>query len=506
MKNTYSNNHFKFIFVACFFTMLSWSQAFITTWVTDNTTITIPTSFENGPYNYNIIWENLTTPGIGNGSFNGAVGNYTITGLTNSHTYRISISGVFPHFYIIGSTTQEELKLRTIEQWGNIVWKSFNLSFLGCSNLTYTAIDSPNLSNVSDLSFMFTGCTNFNGNSTMNNWDTSNIIDMNAMFADASNFNQPIGNWNTTNVIHMNFMFTNAFSFNQPIGNWDTSNVTGMREMFKNALSFNQPISNWNISNVINMEEMFLGASSFNQPIGNWNTSYVNNMTAMFGNASNFNQPIGNWNTSNVFSMYYMFSGASNFNQPIGNWDTSNVVAMHGMFNGAINFNYSLPNWSFNPSVDLSFMFDNSGIDCANYSETLIGWANNPNTPNNRGLGAQGRIYGTDAVNARNTLINAKGWAITGDNFSNNTCTLNDNDFKLVALQVYPNPIKDEVRITYNHIISNIKLFNIFGQTVLEKSPNTLDINLSLGHLPIGTYLLLLESEGQQNTTKLIKR
>ena len=123
----------------------------------------------------------------------------------------------------------------------------------------------------------------------------------------------------------------------------DTSNVTNMEFMFASAKSFNQPIGNWDTSNVTNMRFMFSGAESFNQPIGNWNTSKVTRMDVMFYDAKSFNQPIGNWDTSNVMNMSYMFVRAESFNQPIGNWDTSKVVNMKGMFIGANAYSYPKP-------------------------------------------------------------------------------------------------------------------------------------------------------------------
>ena len=103
-------------------------------------------------------------------------------------------------------------------------------------------------------------------------WNTSNVTDMDSMFANASVFNQDISSWNTSNVRYMIYMFTNASAFNGDISSWDTSNVFDMRYMFNAALVFDQDISNWDTSNVTNMIYMFNGASAFDQYIRGWDT------------------------------------------------------------------------------------------------------------------------------------------------------------------------------------------------------------------------------------------
>lgn len=109
-------------------------------------------------------------------------------------------------------------KLLTIEQWGTGKWTSMNKAFFGCENLAEQASDSPDLSAVTDLSFMFT-------------------------YANA--FKQDISSWNTANVTDMNFMFTYANAFNQDIGGWDTTNVTNMSVMFRSASALIQDICEW---------------------------------------------------------------------------------------------------------------------------------------------------------------------------------------------------------------------------------------------------------------------
>ena len=53
------------------------------------------------------------------------------------------------------------------------------------------------------------------------------------MFCNASSFNQPLNNWDVSNVTDMSYMFEGATSFNQPLNNWNVSNVEDMSCMFQ---------------------------------------------------------------------------------------------------------------------------------------------------------------------------------------------------------------------------------------------------------------------------------
>ncbi len=271
-----------------------------------------------------------------------------------------------------------------------------------------------NTSAVTNMASMFGGASAFN--QPIGIWNTSAATSMSSMFSGAIAFNQPIGIWNTAAVTSMYGMFFSATLFNQPIGAWNTSNVTSMGNMFNLAPAFNQPIGTWNTAAVTDMSWMFYSAFAFNQPIGTWNTAAVTNMIGLFGGTTTFNQPIGTWNTTAVNNMSQMFQNATAFNQPITTWNTAAVTNMGQMFQNATAFNQPIGTWTLNPISYLPNMLDNCGMDYCNYSNTLIGWAGNALTPNNRNLGANGRTYsGAAAISARNTLTSTKSWTITGD-------------------------------------------------------------------------------------------
>ncbi len=366
------------------------NRAFITRWKTknDNEKITIPTD-SNYTYNYDIDWGDGTND-------TGVTGNITHT-YSVAGIYTIKIKGEFPHLYFFANNNSDIEKLISIEQWGDIHWKSMYKMFASC-HIVINANDTPNLSevnnmcgmfywagvdfnstisindwnvsNVTNMSGIFRGATKFN--QPLNKWNVSNVTNMEGMFRDAWSFNQPLNDWNVSNVTTMNSMFRNAKSFNQPLNKWNVANVTDMNRMFSEAKKFNQPLNNWNISNVSDISWMFNYASDFNQSINNWNVSNITDISGIFEGATNFNQPLNNWDISNVTNMASAFKLAKSFNQPLNNWDVSNVTTMHLMFSHAEKFNQDISNWDVSNVIDMSYMFDNaksfSGHDLSSWN------------------------------------------------------------------------------------------------------------------------------------------
>ena len=213
------------IVLLLFSVLLAYAQhEFITTWDTtksgssNSTSIRIPT-FDLG-YNYDVDWNN-------DGTFDesGITGDVTHD-FGVSGTYTIRIQGSFPRIYF--NNQQDKLKILSVDQWGTNPWTSMENAFVGAENLIVTATDSPNLSNLISLKYMFGKCISFN--SDINAWDTATVINMEYMFYQASSFNQNIGLWNVSNVTSFTDMLLGAglssTNYDALLIGWDAQNLS----------------------------------------------------------------------------------------------------------------------------------------------------------------------------------------------------------------------------------------------------------------------------------------
>ena len=86
-----------------------------------------------------------------------------------------------------------------------------------------------------------------------------------------------ISDWDVSNATNMTYMFywckeLKSFGY---ISGWDVSNVTNMDHMFAYCKKFNQDLSKWDVSNVTNMYIMFYDCKLFTQDLSGWNVSNV---------------------------------------------------------------------------------------------------------------------------------------------------------------------------------------------------------------------------------------
>ena len=254
-------------------------------------------------------------------------------------------------------------------------------NFTALTEITFG--DNFDTSNVTNMQSMFNNCS---GLTTLDvsEWDTGNVTTMIQMFTGCSSLTTlDISNWNTSKVTNMSFMFTRCSNLTTlDVSKWDTNNVTNMWSMFYYCSNLTTiDVSNWDTGNVKNMNYMFYNCSSLTElDVSKWDTSNVTSMNNMFDNCSKLTTlDVSKWNTSKVTNMNYMFNGCSSITKLVlCNWNTSSVTNMISMFSGTSNLKsiYVGSNWT-TANVDTRGMFINSGVSSVTQSDNCEAMATN---------------------------------------------------------------------------------------------------------------------------------
>jgi surface protein len=228
------------------------STDFIATWDTTATStgssaytqVTLP--LENGgTYNFVASWGDGYTSTVTAWDDVDKTHTYSLAGV-----YTITITGTCYGFRF--NNTGDKLKIKDISQWGNLRVGNNNGYFYGCANLTGTATDNLDLTNTTDLSYMFDAC---------------------------SIFNQDISSWNISSVTNMSRTFYRCYLFNQNIGLWNMAKTTVAIDMLREASAFNQDISDWTITACTNMSNILLSSglstANYDKILNCWATQSV---------------------------------------------------------------------------------------------------------------------------------------------------------------------------------------------------------------------------------------
>eukprot|EP01052_Picozoa_sp_SAG31_P026841 SAG31_NODE_2463_length_5656_cov_12.750765_2_plen_1624_part_01 len=227
------------------------------------------------------------------------------------------------------------------------------------SEQTYGPIHTWDVSSITDMSYLFSDCSGFNGD--ISSWDVSSVTIMYYMFSRASAFNGDLSSWDVSSVRYMQNMFVRTSAFNGDLSSWDVSSATDMASMFQYASAFNGDLSSWDVSSVRSMQNMFMYASVFNGDISSWDVSSVTNVQSMFMYAAAFNGDLSSWDVSSVTTVHSMFCYALAFNGDLSSWDVSSVTNMMQTFYLASAFNGGdLSSWDVSSVTTMHYMFSSA--------------------------------------------------------------------------------------------------------------------------------------------------
>ena len=221
---------------------------------------------------------------------------------------------------------------------------------------------------------------------TLNNFNTSKVTNMRAMFNGCSSLTSlDISGFDTSNVTNMEFMFNSCSSLTElNLNNFDTSKVTSMSNMFSNCSIKNIDLSKFDTSNVTNMKTMFYNCWNLNASITISNPD-IKEYQNMFLNCSTTNtinehsKFIVNY-TSNCKTIAQKMVDEKRFD--------SNVI----LGTEVNTLNEDIPNKE-EPSVPDTIVLTIKDGNKSTIKEILVGEIGSLNTPSKEGMVFSGYFY-----------------------------------------------------------------------------------------------------------------
>ncbi|WP_439432626.1 BspA family leucine-rich repeat surface protein [Segatella copri] len=200
-------------------------------------------------------------------------------------------------------------------------------------------IENLNTANVTNMSYMFKGCSNL-AVLDVTHFNTAKVTIMSHMFKGCSNLAVlDVTHFNTAKVTIMSYMFKGCSNLAElDVTHFNTAKVTTMDSMFSGCSNLAElDVTHFNTANVTNMYEMFNGCSNLVKlDVTHFNTAEVTDMSYMFYDCSNLAElDVTHFNTAKVTIMNGMFSGCSNLTElDLTHFNTANVTNMYVMFSG----------------------------------------------------------------------------------------------------------------------------------------------------------------------------
>lgn len=213
--------------------------------------------------------------------------------------------------------------------------------FDGCRSLVSVNLARLDTSKVTNLSYMFSGCSSLTELVGLDSWDTSAVEDMTRLFSSCKSLQDLFGasSFDTSHVISMSGMFDGCSSLESlDVSGFDTGRLQAADRMFYGCEGVDTlDVSEWDTSSLRNASYMFWGCSSLSGlDTSGWDTSSMTNMSLMFAGcvAEGFDPDVSGWDTSNVTNMMGTFLTCPHVQPDVSGWETGSVTDMRGLFSG----------------------------------------------------------------------------------------------------------------------------------------------------------------------------
>jgi len=261
-------------------------------------------------------------------------------------TYEVKITGQFCGLKMTRGSTADKNKLTEFSNWGTTEINGVRNMFAQCNNMTYTATDAPDLTNLTatngtELRQMFQLCKSI-VSLDLSSWDISNCSGSASMMFQDNILLESLNltGWDTSNITSFNTTFTRCGNpttgcvFTLPSLN--LSSCTDLYGAFNDAKIDTINVSNWVLNaSGFSMQNMFYGADAksggtWTLDLSTWtNTSGATKWQNLFRSCRDLTHiNFTNFDTSNVTTMYLAFYDCPKLTHITGlsGWDASSLT------------------------------------------------------------------------------------------------------------------------------------------------------------------------------------
>ena len=264
-------------------------------------------------------------------------------------TYEVKITGQFAGLRMGRVNATERAKLTEFTNWGTTQINGVRDMFTNCLNMTYTATDAPDITNLTatsgtELRSMFIGCDSI-VTLDLSGWTNTGNFSGSALYAfqhmDSLETLNLTG-WDLSSVTDFSYVCqntgdsTNGCEFIMP--NLNLAACTTIRNTFSGANVKSFSINGWTFksSGTVNAASLFQGAekgtgvASFTLDLSGWtNTARFNKLSSAFRSMVGLTTlNTTGWDTSNVTTMEYCFYVNNDLTQIDGlsSWSTASIT------------------------------------------------------------------------------------------------------------------------------------------------------------------------------------
>lgn len=209
------------------------------------------------------------------------------------------------------------------------LYDCFDGSFTNKDNIYTNSIIYKDKNNLTDISYMFGGCSGFNGNIELN--DCPKLENISSLFSSCYSFNKPVNFVGSPNIIYAGNAFYNTTSFNQEVNLAEQKKLVNISGILYNS-GINSPINFANCISLYNIDNAFRNLRQMNSEVNFYGCTSVKSIGNSFNSWVKYNRPFNFQWFPNLISGHGWCFSWHEFNQEVNISNLPQLTTLENCF------------------------------------------------------------------------------------------------------------------------------------------------------------------------------